>query len=323
MLGELAGKTDAAGNLGLVSVRWHGRQASQANWNVFFSSIEPVDHHFYLRLGKVFEAAATSLPADRFFCQQWFDNARWLELLLQSATGRSVEVYGGQQTTTAITATLIEQMLKADGRTIEPFISAAFKDSGKKWGDGKARGIVLAVANIGKTIADHHDLLAEYFLSGPAASREIAVENLARSGAPAKVFIKELVACAMDSSKILREAAEPLVRSEPEAARPLLEQAARDPKAEKREQAVRLLGRIYSGSVRALLEELAASERSAAVKEAIASALRELDSQAGAPDAVLEPPSHEPIPLDRPVTHARCDVAWRSFLRNTTLTRAK
>ena len=97
VLGELAGKTDAAHALGLICVRWLGPRTSQAHWGKFLSVIEPVGHHFYLRLGRVFEAAARSLPAGRFFCQKWFEKALWLEILLQEATGRSVQVYGGQK----------------------------------------------------------------------------------------------------------------------------------------------------------------------------------------------------------------------------------
>jgi len=313
VLGELAGKAESPARLQLLVATDYGTGGREAPWCSFFRSVEPVDCRFYLRLAKVLEAAMRSLPATQFFCQNQLDNNLWLEMLLQESTGTCAQSWTCAPPMPAFSADMIEEMLKADGRPIDHFVTAAFRPCGDKWNSAKARGMLLAVCGLGACYAVHRELIIPFLRDGPATSRLTAVDNLAQSKAPVRVFIEELAECATDSSKLLREAAEPLLRSEPEAARPLLEKAARDPKAAKREQAVRLMGRIYGDDARAFLDELQASENSAAVKEAIASALRELQSKAMSPLAASEPPPHEPIRLTPPVTPALRDCLRKAF----------
>jgi len=307
VLGELAGKPDAAAALHLlVATRYGGVQSDP--WKAFLQVIEPVDCRFYLRLAKVFEAAAKPLPANHLFCQSELDNNIWLEILLQESTQTCSGMWTSERRSSTIPASLIEEMLLVDGRSVVPFVESAFKAGADKYNTAIARHLVLGIKALGGCFAAHRDVVTPFLREGPALSRQIAVENLARTATPVQPFIEELVECATDSAKLLREAAEPLVRSEPEAARPLLEKAAADPKAAKREQAVRLLGWTYGDGARSLLEEMQATEKSAAVKEAIANALRELQSKAAvATEAIIEPPPHEAIELHPPVTPALRD----------------
>src|SRR5437762_3475853 len=57
-LAELAGRTDAAKALGLMCASGYAIPDPNEKWVGFLATIEPVDPRFYLRLGKVFEAAA-------------------------------------------------------------------------------------------------------------------------------------------------------------------------------------------------------------------------------------------------------------------------
>lgn len=66
VLGTLAAQSDAAKALGLICSSDYGSIGQDpAGWAAFFAAIEPIDGRFYLRLGKVFEAAARQLPAQR------------------------------------------------------------------------------------------------------------------------------------------------------------------------------------------------------------------------------------------------------------------
>lgn len=302
VLGELAGLTDAAHALGLHCSSEYGTVGDHAPWSVFFRSVEDVDCRFYLRLGKLFEASARTLPANRFFCQAWFDQALWLEILLQEATQTHARCWSSRQQKASITGSLIESMLAADGRTVDAFVTSAFRATDGKWENVKLRELVLSVAGLGQTYAAHGELVAPFLREGNASTRQTAVENLARAGTPALPFLPELVECATDTSKLLRDAAEALVRCEPEAARPLIEKAAANPKAAKRDQAVRLLGRMYGESARGFLEEMQRSETSAGVREGIVAALRELSSGTVAFEPAAEPSSHAPISLTPPIT---------------------
>jgi hypothetical protein len=314
VLGELAGKTDAAHALGLTCSTDSGIIGrDESDWGPFLVTMEPVDCRFYLRLGKVFEAAARKLPAGRFFCQAWFEDSLWLEILLQEGTQTHARSFSSRERKTAISGSLIENMLTADGRTVDAFVTTAFRATEKQWETTKARDMVLSVANLGHTFAAHCNLIVPFLREGTAAIRQIAVENLARAETPVQPFIAELAECAVDSSKLLRDAAEPLLRQDPEAARPFVEKAAADPKARIRDQAVRLLARVYGAAARKQLEEMQTSEKNAGVKEAIDGALREFESAANIPQSEFELPPHEPIPLQPPVTAALRSCLERIF----------
>jgi HEAT repeat protein len=302
ILSELAVKAEAPARLQLLAAAHYGAGGRKAPWGSFFRSVELVDCRFYLRLAKVLEAAVRSLPANQFFCQNQLDNNLWLELLLQESTGICAQVWTSAPPIPACPAEMIKEMLKADGRSIDYFVTAAFRPGGDKWNSAQARNMLLAIRDLGECYATHRELIIPFLREGSASSRLIAVENLAHTKAPVKAFLEEIVDCATDSSKLLREAAESLLLHEPEAARPFLEKATTDTKAARREQAVRLLVRIYGEGARALLEEMRSTEKSAGVKEAIAGALRELERKCVIPPIVTEVPSHEPIPLHPPVT---------------------
>ena len=302
-LGELAGRKDAADALGLGCASQFGITAIKEKWGNFLYPIEQVDPRFYLRLGKVFEAAARSVPADRFFCQTEFDNALWLEILLQEATRTHAHTWSSEERLTAISGELIEAMLSADRRDTTPFITAPFRQPARTnhW-HNKMRNMVLRVAGLGMTYARHRDLIVPFLNEGTADSRLVAVENLARAGAPATVFIAELVAAATCESKRVREAAEAMIATAADAARPLLETTARKGSRGEREQAVRLLGNICGEQARPFLEALLESEKAAPVKEMIERVLVNSRPAERSASELLEPPSHVPLPLDSQIT---------------------
>src|SRR5262249_19624811 len=103
-------------------------------------------------------------------------------------------------------------------------------------------------------------------------------------------------------SKRVREAAQMLLAKAGGAARPLLENLARDGKRAEREQAVRLLGNLCGEGARAFLEERLTAETSAHVKEQIEKMLgmsKPVQCLTGEPQ---EAPPHVPLPADSAVT---------------------
>src|SRR5262249_61770213 len=102
----------------------YGMSHVEKRWASFLNPIEPVDPGFYLRLGKVFEAAARSLPADRFFCQPELDNALWLEILLQEGTLTQARTWSSVQRSAALSGPLIEAILQAERRDATRFLTA-------------------------------------------------------------------------------------------------------------------------------------------------------------------------------------------------------
>jgi hypothetical protein len=306
-LGELASRQDSAAVLGLKCAIERGFFSGHEKWGCFLETIEPIDPRFYLRLGKVFEAAARSLPPDRFFCQAAFDSALWLEILLQEATQFHAGAWSSEQRNTGISGPLIEAMLKADGRDIRHFITAPFTAPPRiaktgSWWQIQMRDMVLRVADLGTTFALHRNLITPFLKEGPAESRLVAVENLSRAGAPATAFIMELVAAATGESKRVREAAEVLLATAHGEARPLLETVAREGSRNEREQAIRMLGNICCSEARPFLEELLGTENSGAVKEVIDVVLENLGRAQGSTCELQELPPHVSLPRDSVVT---------------------
>jgi HEAT repeat protein len=302
-LSQLAGAKDAAQKLQLLCATQYGMPHADKNWARFLKPVEPVGPAFYLRLAKMFEAAARSLPADRFFAQPEFDNALWLEILLQEGTQTQALAWSSAQRSSALSGPLIETMLKADGRDPAHFLTAPFKIGKQRiWQQNQMREMVLRVTDIGKSWADHRDLIAPFLAGESADIRLRAVENLVRSGASVEAFVAELVVAATGDSKRVREATEPLLAKATAAARPLLEAAARDGSRAEREQAVRLLGNLCGEGSRPFLEERLAAETSAPVKEAIEKMLGIIKPVQGFAQEPAEAPPHVPLPVDSTVT---------------------
>ncbi len=306
VLEEVAGKENVAHALGLICGSQHFLAKPKFSWEEFLETIEQVDPGFYLRLAKLFEAAARKLPPDRFFCQPLFDGALWLEILLQEATRTAARSWSSHQPKCALNGAFIESLLGRDGRSVKPFVTAPFRElPGPRWNQSQARWMVLRIGMLGETFAAHRDLVAQFLCEGKAEQRLIALENLAVSQTPAEPFLAELVGCATDSSKQLREMAEGLLKAAAQAAQPLIEELAQRGDRTQREHAVRLLGRLGKATALPFLESLDATETSRPVREAIAATLQ--DARAGVAVVAgdqLVPPPRQPLPLQPPVTPA-------------------
>ncbi len=307
VLGDLARLVDAATKFRLACAQqYSGFSYGDVSWHVFLNNVQTRDIRFLLRLARSFEAAARNLPPDRFMCQDLLEKNRWLELLLQEATLVGPKFHSFQ-TTTRIYAIEIVKMLAADGHTPDAFLTAPFrtarsrKHMAKHWA---TRNLLLSVNALGAEYVRHRDLIAPFLASGTAEMRAIAVENLVRTKTPPEPFAAELVQCATDSSKTLREAAEPLVRTMSAAAQPLLECVARTGSRPQREHSVRLLGRICGPSAREFLAGLREIEKSAPVRELIDAALGELGAATAPAPEPEELPPRTPLDLHPPVTPA-------------------
>jgi len=300
VLGSVAEYAEAGQALQMFCVWRHGRSSDIPGWETFLATIEPVEPIFYLRVGKLLVAAAAKIRVNPFFCQASLDGNSWLELLLQEATLMTAgSWHSDQKKKIGLTGPLIEAMLSADGRDVKPFLSTPFLKT-DDYQFASRRGLVMSVSDLASSFVKHRDFIAGFLRNGNAEGRMIAVENLAAAETPIKPFLEEIVAAAVDSSKQLRQAAEGLLRSDPSAARPLLERTAEQGSRAERENAVRLLGRLLRGPAEAYLKSRLESETSTPVREAITAALG--DAAAAAQEFDLQPPERTPIELHPPLT---------------------
>ncbi len=315
-LAELARHADAATTLNLQSAHAYGTALVHGNWGDFLSPIEPVEPAFYLRLAKVLEAAARKLPPDRFVCQADFEQALWLEILLQEGTRTTAHHYTTAPRITAITGELIAAMLKADGREAGPFVTAPFKlPNGPMWDRTRIRDLVTSVAEIGSLWARHRELIVPFLMAGKSDQRLFAVECLARAQPepPVEAFLTEIIAGAVCDSKRVREVADSLLARHAALARPSLEEIARSGSRSEREHAIRLLGRLSGQEVQPFFEELLAVEKSAPIKEVLENVLTNLSSPRVAEVELPEFPPHVPLPDKAPITPALREPLQRVF----------
>src|SRR5262245_37857903 len=126
-LGQLAGAKDAAQKLQLLCATRYGMSHVEKRWASFLNPIEPVDPGFYLRLGKVFEAAARNLPPHGLCSQAERDDAPWPETRYEQGTLPPPHTWSSLQRSAPLSGPLIDAMLKADGRDAAHFLTAPFK----------------------------------------------------------------------------------------------------------------------------------------------------------------------------------------------------
>ncbi|MCI0361299.1 MAG: hypothetical protein L0211_22685, partial [Planctomycetaceae bacterium] len=287
--------------LGCAS-QYGGSQYGPISWFTFLRDLEIKDTQFYLRLARAFAAVAKHLPADRFFCQQHLGGDRGVEILLQEATKTSIGMSSSDPRACKLPAETVLAMLAAEGCSAESLVKAPFIGNASNWQDMKVRQMILSLADMGKVFVNHRELVAPLVAAGHAEKRVMAVENLALTGANPSAFASELVAAATDSSKLLREAAQGLLKGIATDVRPELERLAGSGNRTQREHAVRLLGRLYGGEARDFLTGLKEKEKSAPIREAVDAILAEGRSAAVPVAQVFTPPPRDPIDLHPPVT---------------------
>ena len=309
---ELARLPKSAERLRLgCATPYGGGHHGALSWRSFFRDVTVQDHRFFRRIANAFEAAARHLPASHFHCQDQLENDRGLEILLQEATN-SGNVSSNNTQKSGVSADLIVEMLAAENRTPDKFLTAALR-ADLRWQGSRVRDLFVNIVGLGTHYANHHDLIAPFLMTGAAESRCNAVEILGRTQTPPAAFAPELVQCATDSSKTLREAALPLVSAMPQEARPLLEELAKGGSRVQREHAVRLLGRVCGPDAHDFLAALREAEKSQPVREAIDAALAEV-SVAAAPAALdLTAPPRESLALDPPLSPGLREALVRMF----------
>lgn len=283
------------------SDRSGGNNAS-LSWQRFFRDVQNLTLPFVRRLTRAFAAIAPTIPASHFRYQTELDQDRGLEILLVETTANQ-SYYSGQQEVGKLTAELILEMLAAEHRSSEPFLTAPFNVPSGYMGT-MAKAVFLGIAGLGKVYAARHDLVAPFLKSGAAEKRVNALETLARTSTPVEGFAEEFALCATDGAKTVREAAESLLMKIPALAQPLLVKLAQEGSRTQRENAIRCLSRLGGGGLGEILRSLAENEKSQPVQEVLRTAIAQVECAESPHKLVLEPPPRQSIDLEAPITPA-------------------
>jgi hypothetical protein len=305
VLEKLAGVQGAGKALGLACVEEYAGHMSRNRRQEFLDGLDAKDAAFYLRLARTWEAASRSQPRN-LHTKFAFPDLEWLEVFLREATGFTVNMYPSPyRTTSGVSATLVEEMLEADGKPPDLLVRLVYL--------AELRSMTLMYAKL------------PGFAERSRARREIVLEALSASGAdrilqvlkcmgwagvdPA-AFADRLAELAVSASKLVREKSGAFLEGRPDVAIGAVERLARTAGNDERIHAARFLWRLAGESARPFLESRLAEEKTKRVEKAI----RELlpPEEDGTPPELVLPPLEE-VPAIAPLS-SEARAALRSCL---------
>lgn len=262
------------------------RPASEAR-DRFFADIDAVGFEPYLRLAKVFEAAAKGGPPVHLQLSAYFAGLPWLELLMQE-----IRMQDKGRRKPAFPISLLEEMVAAEGQDSALLIKVVF--SAEPQDDFRFVPVtaIKSLPGFAGSVLRHHGVVAEALAHADATRKIELLGILSEQQIAAAPFARELASLAISSAKKVREAALPLLKHARDEARPFIEQAAVNGTPTERVQAIRWLGRFAGEAAREFLVARQQLEKGAKLQEALGEALGELGQD-------LAPIQHD-VPSPRP-----------------------
>ncbi|HVX61647.1 MAG TPA: hypothetical protein VHC19_13625, partial [Pirellulales bacterium] len=263
----------------------------------FFETVEPVGFEPYLRLARLFEAAAQGGPPVVLPFQAFYGGLPWLELFLQeiwllqalSATP------GGDERKLAMPLPLVEQMLEAEGQDPARLIRAVFSPLRQEPIQSMPAHVISRLPGFAESVVKHREIVAAALLEAGSPRKVELLHMLSTSGAPPQPFVAELVRLWLGPAKTVREWTSRLLTKVRDEARPHFEQAALAGTPAQRAAAIDWLGRNAREASREFLLARREAEKSAKLQDAINEALGEVKQEAPAPQSDAPAP-RPPLP---------------------------
>jgi hypothetical protein len=288
----------------------------------FFQAVRSDQPEFFVRVGKVYAAAASQPKAafrskfgqvaNQLAGQALANSAlEWLEMFLIEATGLHLHSWPRRcKACPALTATLVESMLKLEGHSPELLIQVAFQPELGRFHVPPLEVVFQAMPGLGESAVRHKGELLKALNHEDFQQRIYAMGMMKKCNVPLEPFVETLVELAVGPSKQVREQAEPLLSGAKDAARPLLEHAIAEGGAEGKAVAVKLLWAWEGEKARPFLQGRLAEEKSKKVLKVIEETLATAPpANAPAPQHLPELPPLAPIPSHAPLG-PETEQAW-------------
>jgi hypothetical protein len=278
----------------------------------FFKSVRCNSPHFFRRLGLAYEACTRQAQA-RLIGVFGDPTLDWLEILLREATELSVNVWPRRsRACPALTAELLEAMIKMQGCPCELLVRASFQPELRGFGGPALEPVFVGLDGLGQSAVRHRHALLAALDHADFKKRAYALSMMKKCQVPPGAFTDKLMELALASSKQVREQAEVLLAEIKPKARPLLENKIVAGENDERTAAARLLWRWEGENARAFLEKRLSEEKNKKAAQAIrdllaASALKSMTSGA---EADLPLPALDAIPAHLPLG-SETERAWR------------
>ncbi len=336
VLAQLAVTKGAGEALGFHGPVLGVREDGETSRSRFFQHVRCEKPEFFVRLGKIYDAATRSrqshllnqLPqlAVRVSQQQTFRDLRlnWLELLLIEATGLNLHSWPRRcHSCPALTADLVEAMLKLEGHSPELLIRSAFQPQLERFGGPPLEPVFTKMVGVAEAAVRQKKVMEEVLSHVDFRQRVYALGMMKNCRVPVASFIDKLVELAVSSSKHVREQARILLIEASAAARPIIERKIVKGTNDEKVLAVALLWDWERENARSLLQGRLAEEKNRKVLRAIEDALavaQPVSTPAG--NTVLELPPLAPIAPITPLG-PETERAWEECFQKVNAAIAK
>ncbi|HEY2082263.1 MAG TPA: DUF4132 domain-containing protein [Verrucomicrobiae bacterium] len=310
VLTHLSVLNDAAKRLRLRCTSAHYGLDGITTRSEFFKNVQCDSVEFFHRLGRVYETCAQQLPR-RQFLPFGDPKLNWLEILLLEAFQLSVNTFPRRCTNCpAITADLVEAMIRIEGLPEELLVKAAFQPELNRFGGPDLEPVFENLGGLAKSAVRHRTAMLAALDQADFKQRAYAVSMMHKCGVPPGEFLEKLVALALDSSKQVREQALFMLADAKAMARPLVERAIMEGANEEKLLAVELLWSWEGEAARAFLESRLAGEKNKKVLRAIEDKLAAAVQATAPAAATLELPPLPPMPSHAPLG-PETEAAWQ------------
>ncbi|MDQ3623145.1 MAG: DUF4132 domain-containing protein [Verrucomicrobiota bacterium] len=304
VLGELAANDGCGVALGLTSSKADYYKPVVKPRTLFFQQVESDDAALFLRLAKVYDAA--SRQPRQYLFGVFGSGLEWLEAFLWEASNlpKSSSATDGQSCR-SVTAALLEQMLALDEKPTDLIVKAVFAGRASYW---VTLRLIRWIAGLDERIVRHRAVVDAALASPDFQQRIETLTLLNELSAQIEPFADAIAALAVSSSKLVRQAAAPLVRKASAMMVPLIEAKLESGTPDERAAAARLLWKLEGESRRGFLEARLAAEKT----KRVADGLRELlaANAAGFEDALAVSPL-PPVEINAPLGEETL-AAWRA-----------
>jgi hypothetical protein len=323
VLTQLAVTNGAGEALGFRGPVLGVRENGETTRSRFFRHVRCEKPEFFIRLGRIYDAATRSRQsrllnqfpqvAAQVSQQQTFRNLglNWLELLLIEATALNLHSWPRRcHSCPALTADLVEAMLKLEGHSPELLMRSAFQPQLERFGGPPLEPVFTKMVGIAEAAVRQKKVIEEVLSHVDFRQRVYALSMMKNCSVPVEPFLDKLVELAVSSSKAVRQQARILLVEASAAARPVIERKILSGTNDEKVLAVALLWDWERESARSFLQGRLAEEKNRKVLRAIEDALVVTKPvSAPARNAVLELPPIAPI-ASHATLGAETERAW-------------
>ncbi len=324
---RLTATSDAGVALGLLLSYTKPRSYDPTARAKFFEHVRCADPGFFIRLGKIYAAAAnakvaampgfqgvSTVPSTSAFADP---NLTWLYLLLIQGTGLSINTYPRKcRPCAAFSAELLEAMLQLEGFGPEVLIRAAFQPDLSRFNSPPLEKVFTTLKGMPECAVRHKETLVQILGHPDFQQRVYALEMIRDCKVPLAAFAGKILDLCLESSKQVREKARFVLADIRDGLRPLIEERIRSGETEQRVNAVQLLWHWEHEKARPFLEEHLKEEKNKKVAQAIKDLITppSLEISSSAADDLLQLPPLTPIPENLPLG-PDTEAAWRECFK--------